>query len=62
MDIEIEKDDFVVKKALIFQQSDYSLTRMIEECKGCQNLKDVESAKDEAEMATYIAHGFGIVD
>ena len=58
-EIEIEKDDFEVKKALIFHQSDYSLTRLIA---GCQNLKDLETTKDEAAKATYIAHGLGIMD
>ena len=52
---------FAAKKALIFTQSNYSLTRQIN-CKGCKSLKDLEPTDFCKEKAAYIASGFGIVD
>ena len=53
--------EFAAKKAIIFHQRDYSLTRLLD-CNGCKSLTDLTFTKEDEKVATYIAHGFGITD
>ena len=49
--------DFAAKKAIIFSQADYSLTKLL--------FKDIDSlpvTKNDAIIGKHLAHGFGIED
>ena len=49
--------DVAVKKALIFHQDDYSLTRLV-----YKDFGDLTATKKDAANATKIAHGLGIAN